>query len=201
MKLSPPQVQLFWREWAAACRVMNWTRNAGLTAAEIDAHRKEFLGRCGFASLTVVDRVAGFTVVLNELKILQGASLRAAQETVDPSLNEARVLCHLILTELIPCLELYVADVRAYLVEVLAHQPRLMRELDLPHLTVAELTRLRFTITARLNARRKEAGDTIHTMKKRAGVPCGCAQCRRPVCAASFIAPLTGPAELVKNPF
>jgi hypothetical protein len=47
MKLSPAQVQHFWREWSVACAIMHWTRADGLAAAEIDAHRKEFLARCG----------------------------------------------------------------------------------------------------------------------------------------------------------
>lgn len=158
---------------------MNWTRAAGLTSAEIDAKRKEFLARCGFKSLTEVDRTAGFTKVLNELIVLQGGTnLKAARETVDPTLNEARVLRHQIAAELIPCLELYIPDVRAYLSEVLASQPRLMRDLDLPQLNAAELTRLRYTINARLNTKRKAAGETIHAMKTRAQVPCNCAQCK-----------------------
>ena len=35
MKLSPPQVSRFWREWSAACRAQEWTGH--LSAAEIDA--------------------------------------------------------------------------------------------------------------------------------------------------------------------
>lgn len=207
MKLSSAQVQLFWREWAATCRVMNWTRDAGLTAGEIDTHRKSFLSRCGFSSLTEVDRVAGFTVVLNELKVIQGTSLRAAQETVDPSLNAARVLRHNILTELVPCLELYVTDVRAYLVGIIEARSRYRktdrpaRDLNLMDLTAVQLKHLQFTIAARLNVKRKESGETIHAMKIRAGVPCGCAKCQRPVLAATFIAPLHGPAEMVERPF
>ena len=124
MKLSPAQVQRFWSEWSVACAVLHWTRADGLTAAEIDARRKEFLARCGFSSLTEVDRVAGFTKVLNELLVLQGASLDAARETMQPSLNQARVLRHQLLTELIPCLELNIADVRAYITEIIEDKTR-----------------------------------------------------------------------------
>jgi hypothetical protein len=214
MILSKDQVKLFWREWPKACQVQGWTRAKGMSAKEIDAKRKEFLQRCGFDSLTKVDRTEGFTRVKNELLILQRPDLKAARETVDPGLNEARVLRHQLLTELIPCLELYVADVRAYLAEALANQDCSMRDLDLMHLSVAQLTRLRFTISARLNAKRKAAGDTGHDMRMKAGVACHCAKCTAlavPQADAqpsdgdstpvTFIAPLHGPAELVGDPF
>jgi hypothetical protein len=66
MKLSTEQVSLFWREWPKACKAMGWTKANGMSAAEIDLKRKEFLLRCGFDSLTKVDRVDGFTKVKNE---------------------------------------------------------------------------------------------------------------------------------------
>ena len=90
MILSSPQVQRFWREWAATCKVMHWTRDAGLTAAAIDAKRKEFLKGCGFDSLTQVDRVDGFTNVLKELQLLQGTDLQAAREADDRGQCQAK---------------------------------------------------------------------------------------------------------------
>jgi hypothetical protein len=65
--------------------------------------RKEFLARCGFNSLTEVDSVAGFTRVLNELLVLQ----------------------------LVPCLELYLADVRGYLTAIIEDKTR-HRQTDRP---------------------------------------------------------------------
>jgi hypothetical protein len=184
MKLSRAQVRRFWREWPAACRVRHWTRADGLPATEIDARRKEFLARCGFDSLTEVDRVAGFTRVLNELLVLQGASLSAARETVEPDRNVARVRRHLIANELIPCLGLYVADARAYLTEIMEDKTRYRktdrpaRGLQLTDLDAEELRQLQFTLAARLNAKRRAAGDSVHGMKLRAGVRCGCTRCR-----------------------
>ena len=184
MNLSASQVQRFWREWAATCKVMSWTRDAGVTAAQIDAKRKEFLRGCGFESLTLVDRTAGFTRVLNELIVLQGSSLKAAQETIEPARNECRILRHQILTDLIPCLELYVEDVRSYIAEIVETKTR-YRRTDRPtkpqtlmDLDAGQLRQVRFTLAARLNTKRGQAGDTIHDMRTRAGLGCTCAVCR-----------------------
>jgi len=210
MILSTDQVSLFWREWPKSCAAQGWTRAKGMSAKEIDTKRKEFLLRCGFQSLKDVDRTHGFTRVKNELTLLQRPDLKAARETVDSSLNEARILRHGILTDLIPCLELYIPDVRAYLAEVLFHQGHQMRDLELMQLSAGRLRRLRFTISARLNEKRKTSGDTIHDMRTKAGLVCTCAKCRAVaasrergagVAMAKFIAPLHGPAELVADPF
>jgi hypothetical protein len=56
MNLTGEQVKLFWREWPKGCRANNWT-----IKAEIEATRKELLIRCGFDSLTKVDRLDGFS--------------------------------------------------------------------------------------------------------------------------------------------
>jgi hypothetical protein len=184
MILSDAQVQRFWREWAKTCQIMNWTREAGMTSAQIDAKRKELLAACGFSSLTKVDRTAGFTKVLNELLVIQGTSLKAAHETIDPSLNEARILRNHILTELVPCLELYVEDVRVFLTQIMEDKTRYRktdrpdRDLNLMDLNAGQLKHMQFTLAARLNDKRKAAGDTIHDMKIKASVPCSCAECR-----------------------
>jgi hypothetical protein len=203
MKLSTDQVKRFWREWPKSCKAMGWTKANGLSADEIDAKRKELIARCGFKSLTEVDRVAGFTKVLNELLVLQGTSLKAAREADDPSINEGRVLRTLILTELVPCLELYIADVRAYIQRIMEDKNRYwkidrpaceMSIMDLDTKPVPSVDRstgelkefpsplkqMMFTLQARLNELRNQSGDTIHDMKIKAGVKCTCAICRKP---------------------
>jgi hypothetical protein len=200
MRLSSAQVDRFWREWSMSCRAMNWTRAAGLSAAQIDAHRKELLAGCGFPSLTVVDRTDGFTKVLHEVIALRGVSLLAAQETVDPYLNKARVLRNQIAAELIPCLELYVENVPAYITTIMEVKNRWWRidrparDITIMDLTAApirkwddkikalkefpsQLEQLQFTLAARLNSLRNKTTDTIHDMRTRAGVPCSCAKC------------------------
>ena len=76
-----------------------------------------------------------------------------------------------------------------------------MRDLKLMQLTAPQLRRLRFTISARLNEKRKASGDTIHDMRTKAGVKCQCAKCSRPVSSTKYLAPVSGPAELVADPF
>jgi hypothetical protein len=206
MNLTAPQVQRFWREWARACKAQGWTRAAGMSAAEIDVKRKEFLARCGFDSLTKVDRVDGFTKVLNELLILVGESVAAGIESEDLTINRARVLRNQILTEIIPCLELYVEDLRGYLTAIMEDKNRWWK-IDRPARDISimdldakpifrrdkktgelkqwpsQLEQFQYTLSARLNVKRNEAGDTIHQMKTKAHVPCHCSQCgpRRPV--------------------
>lgn len=181
---------------------MSWTREAGLTAADIDAKRKEFLAGCGFDSLTKVDRVNGFTKVLSELLVLQGTSLQAGLEADDQTINKARVLRHQIASEIIPCLELYIEDVPGYLRSIMEDKNRWWK-IDRPACDItildldakpiwkrdkktgkmrpwpSQLEQLQYTLAARLNDKRNEAGHTIHDMKIRAGVPCGCSKCQR----------------------
>lgn len=224
MKLSTAQVQRFWREWPKSCKAMGWTKANGLSAAEIDQKRKEFLVRCGFNSLTEVDRVDGFTRVLKELQVLQGTDLKAGIEAGDLSINLARTLRHQILTELVPCLELYVADVRAYMTEIMQDKNRWwkidrpVREMTIMDLDAkpifhtdratgelkpwpSQLEQLRYTLAARLNTLRGDAGDTIHEMKLKAKVPCVCALCRgtrleSPVEADELVPALAADPEL-----
>lgn len=207
MKLSPEQVRRFWREWPKSCQAMGWTRERGLTAAQIDAHRKEFLARCGFTSLTLVDRVDGFTKVLKELLVLQGTDLQAACEADDGSINKARTIRYHLLNELVPCLELYIPDVREYMTSILEDNRRWWkldrptRDITMMDLNAIQLEKFRYTLSARLNDKRKTAGDTIHDMKIKAGVRCVCAPCER---ARMFAAP--APTEVPKedlagNPF
>jgi len=200
MNLSPAQVQRFWREWPKSCKAMNWTKAAGLSATEIDAKRKEFLLRCGFDSLTKVDRVDGFTKVLKELLVLQGVDVDAGIESEDLTINKARTIRHFILTDLVPCLELYLPDVRGYMTSIMEDKNRWwkidrpVRDITLMHLDAkpvhrwdvktksmkdfpSQLEQMKWTLAARLNTLRGEAGHTVHQMRTSAGLSCTCAAC------------------------
>ena len=179
---------------------MGWTKANGMSAAEIDAKRKEFLLRCGFDSLTKVDRVDGFTKVLKELLVLQGTDLNAAIESEDLTINKARTIRNFIVSDLVPCLELYIADVRSYLTSIMEDKNRWWK-IDRPACDItlmdldakpvhrfdvktksmkdfpSQLEQLKWTLAARLNTLRNESGDTIHTMRTRAGLGCSCAAC------------------------
>ena len=177
MKLSTDQVRWFWREWSKSCKAMDWTRANGLSAGEIDSKRKEFLANCGFSSLTKVDKTAGFTKVIHELIVLQGVSLKSAGETVDPSLNEARILRNQICGEIIPALEIYVEHAISYIGAILKNR---FRGIALEGLNAAQLRMFRDTLNARVHMFRKKAGHSLHQMKTLAGVPCDCAECAQP---------------------
>lgn len=202
MKLSKKQLSSFWQLWSQACRAMRWTAAAGMTAEEIDTKRKVFLLGCGFDSLKDVDQLDGFTKVKNELIVLMGTSLKAGQEACDPTLNQARVLRNQILTEIIPCLEVYRGEkLRDDLTKVMEDKNRWwkidrpVREMTLMDLDAkpifrkdrasgelrdfgSQLHQMQWTLSRWLNTLRNAAGDSIHEMRMKASVPCTCAICR-----------------------
>jgi hypothetical protein len=112
MLLSKLQVTTFWRLWAKACKSQGWDQ---LPKDQTEAKRHELLSSCGFASLTEVDRVGGFTQVKNRIEVLIGTSVQAGMEVGDECLNQGRVMRHLIRTDLVPCLALYEEHPEAYL--------------------------------------------------------------------------------------
>jgi hypothetical protein len=190
MILTAAQQHVFWRLWQAACRAQGWTRAAGWSESEITGQRREFLRRCGFESLTQVDRTNGFTRVKNELTLLTRPDLNAARETTDPALNRARVLRHVIRARLLPCLGLF-EDAEAYLATICAgffqrlsafNRPATLEDLDAhpgPDGKASELDQVMMTLSARVDAKRRRAGMTVHDMRIAADVPCDCARCTR----------------------
>lgn len=199
MLLSKSQSQRFWREWSAACRYQGWKET--LSADEIDAKRKELLARCGFKSLTLVDKTSGFDRVLAELRALQD-DLQRTVETEDPTIGAARRFRAVILQEIIPCLALYEDDANVYLTTVISglvrwnKTDRPERDPTLEDLDAkptfkksasgqwregpSKLEQAMMTLNARLHTKRRDAGDTIHDMKLRAGVACDCKICSQP---------------------
>lgn len=182
--------------WYGACEVQGWNpddRDFRL------AKLSEIVGR-KLESTSDIERVNEFTKVKNELLILQRVHLQAALEGSDTTENRARVLRHQIVTELIPCLELYVEDVRGYITAIMEDKNRWWKidrparditimDLDAkpifrtdkgtgqPRQWPSQLEQLQFTLAARLNEKRKAAGDSIHDMKLKAHLPCACAKC------------------------
>jgi len=200
MKLSAAQVQFFWREWPKACKAQCWTKERGFTAADIDAKRKEMLARVGFNSLTEVDRVKGFTRVKNELLILKGKNIQAGIEGHTQHENDKRVLINFIVTDQIPCLELYVEDSMAYMTAILEDKNRWWK-IDRPNRQIrledldakpifkwdaktqsmrefpSQLHQIQYTLSARINTFRNESNHTVHEMRTLAGLRCKCSVC------------------------
>lgn len=198
MILAPKQVKEFWCLWPQACRANNWTKDGGMSAAAIDAKRKEILRECGFESLTEVDRTDGFTKVKNKLLILIGVDVKAGTEDQDPTENKGRTHRYVIAKEIIPCLALYEEDVTGYVASVIAgltrhyKTDRPERPPTLEDLSAKPTFKKRggkwikgpsqalqalMTLSARLDDKRKAAGDTVHDMKIKAGLECDCARC------------------------
>ncbi|MDE2099079.1 MAG: hypothetical protein KGL39_17630 [Patescibacteria group bacterium] len=207
MILSKSQQQRFWREWAAACRAQGWTRADGWSEAQIDSQRHQLLQECGFDSLTEVDRTAGFDKVLAALQTLQSL-LDGALEAEDPTIGESRRIRHVIVTELLPCLALYEPSPTGYLqtvitghirwnktdrparpptLEDLTTQPIVRREPPCYELKAgpSQLHQVLMTLTARLDAKRREFGHTVHDMRRGAGLECHCKRCAAQRAAAA----------------
>jgi len=213
MLISKDQFKSFWRLWAQACRANGWTARNGMSQAEIDAKRKDLLRRCAFDSLTLVDRVDGFTKVKNELIVLGGISVDAGIEAGDQSINKARTLRHFIRTERLPCLAVYLDanhGANEYLQSIITAQSRWdktdrpERPIALDDLDAAQLNRVIITLSARIQSKRVAAGDTVHDMHWKAQVhDPKCKQCVQAAAAVRVLqAPRPAP-ELVEsnNPF
>lgn len=214
MNLSPGQISTFWRLWPQACRMQGWPK------AEHESQRKEFLLRCGFRSLTEVDKLDGFTKVLRELEILIRPSINSAREADDLTINRARTIRWVIRNEILPCLALYKADPQSFLDEIINdrfNKLRRFEKLTLDDLdarpipftdrrgklveTDSQLDQVRMTVNARLNTLRNEAGDTIHEMKIRAQVKCTCSRCLKAVASVTLDAVLEEEIPSEKIPF
>jgi len=191
--------------WYGACKAKGWDPQDKELRLRV---LSQIVGH-PLASSSDIERITEFTKVKNELLIMQGVSLQAGIEGSDTTANDARVLRNQILTEIIPCLELYVSDIRGYLTEIMADKNRWWKidrpvrditvmDLDArpiirpdkqtgePRQFPSQLKQLQFTLSARLNEKRKKAGHTIHQMRLAAGLQCYCTKCvrRRPVSVA-----------------
>ncbi len=167
--------------WSAVCKDRGW--KASDKALRLATFSK-LVGR-PLRSTNDVERIHECTKLMKELKTLLGVDLKAAREADDLSINAARVLRNQILTQLVPCLELYIADVAGYMAEIVEDKNRWWkidrpaRGMTLMDLDAGQLKQMQFTLSARLNAKRKAADETIHEMKIRANVFCACAKCSK----------------------
>lgn len=212
MQLTQAQLTLWWRSWAAACRTQGWTREAGLSSAQIDAKRREIMAALGYRSLTEIDN-AGFDRLLARVRTLAD-NLRGAIDEVRPSNTHARRLLWKI-EWLTKCLALYLGGkdrAEAYVRSICADKfewkdnlPRNYYALSAeraPGKEDSELDHLRITLTARLNGRtglRAQAGDTVHDMCTKAGVLCACEPCKD-ARATARRARLAGPMKPAGKP-
>lgn len=177
--MTPAQTKLYWREWAAVRRID--------PAADRHALHRQALGReVSSKALTnrQLDAVLGvFRSVSRPADV--GAQLR--QE------DQERTRHLFAIEQLLRCVALY-RDADAYLARVIKEKFRGATSLDAlgdkPRIRCrpgstdlqegdSDLQMLRFTLAARLNVLRDEAGDSIHGMKAKAGVRCDCSVCMK----------------------
>lgn len=167
--------------WTSVCKDRGW--KSGDRALRLSTFSK-LVGR-SLASTNDVERIQECTKLMKELQVMLGVSVQAAREADDLSINAARVLRNQILTQLVPCLELYIADVAAYMAQIMEDKNRWWKierpttGMTLMDLNASQLKQMQFTLSARLNAKRKAAGQTIHEMKIEAGVHCNCSPCNK----------------------
>ncbi len=174
--------------WTKVCKDRGWkTSDRALRLATIG----KFIGR-DLATLDDIGRLDECTKVMAELEAMLGVSLRAAQESIDPSRNRKRNWKWLIANEALPCLAIYpleapMGDVGAYqyLVKVMTDKSRYRKtdrpdsEPTLEDFDARTVEQIYWTLNARLNDKRKAAGHTGHDMCVAASVRCKCAKCRR----------------------
>lgn len=213
--MTPSQTSLYWRLWGQACRAQGWTTKQGMTSAQIDAQRKRVHRvLLGVESSSEIDKDEGFTKIKEHLLDLANV---INTNTAD---NPRRTSLWRIRHELLPCLALYEPDLDGYLKKLFADRFKLFQGVstieDLSTQTrfvngeekPSPMEMLKFTLTARIQTKRKESGDTGHIMKMRARVACDCKLCggRVPALPQSEPVHIDQPAEelvgaATNNPF
>jgi len=197
MTVTAAQVKTIQILWTRVCKDRGWkSSDKPFRLTQFS----EIVGR-PLTSTTEVGRIDECTKLMKTLKAMLGVDVKAARESDDLTINQARVLRNQILTELVPCLELYIGDVAGYMAAIMEDKNRwwkidrptrgmTLMDLDAKPTfrmdrrtgqTVempSQLSQMQFTLAARLNTLRKEAGDTVHDMRTKARLNCTCAVCR-----------------------
>lgn len=202
MTITATQRTALMKLWSRVCQNRVWkTSDRDFRLAEFG----KIIGR-PITSADEIGRIDECTRLMKELKSMLGVDLQAAREAEDLTINQARVLRTQMLTEIIPCLELYrgeklTADLAGIMEDKnrwwkLDRPVRGMTLMDLDARPIyrtdratgkqkymgSQLSQIQWTLSRWLNQLRNEAGDTIHEMKKKSQVKCTCSICvpRRP---------------------
>ena len=120
MTITPAQRFSIMRRWQQVCKDRGWK------SSDRDPRLQTFgelVGRA-IASTDEVVRIDECTRLMKGLTAMVGVSLQAAREADDPSINLGRVLRNQIAGELIPCLELYIQDIPAYITTIIEAKSR-----------------------------------------------------------------------------
>ena len=205
--------------WPAACRAQGWDKDDRDLRLRVlsDAVKRPLESASDLDNRGDIDDVKSHLQALTD-------NLAAAVETGDRTIGEARRLRHVILAEKIPCLALYEENSAGYLQTIITGlvrwnktdrptRPPTLDDLDAkptfkrrpPVYELREgpsqLAQALMTINARLHAKRKAAGHTIHDMKVAAKVPCTCTRCARAAAASPVPAAAEPPPVEIECPF
>lgn len=184
--MTKPQRARFFGDW--------WPRIAALRKVHVNNRdaRHDLFEEAGLGRISAgdIDHLRGFDVLKARcLAILQDTNVNAQlRQQAQPT---RRKLTRLEFT--LRCLALYVTDVEAYVAHICLDKFGTPDRHDLSdrrppprengEIRPSQVEQLVMTLSGRLNGRkglRNQAGDTLHDMKLKAGLPCDCTACSIP---------------------
>jgi bacterioferritin-associated ferredoxin len=120
MTINTAQRTSIMKTWGKVCKDRGWKQSDRTLRL---ATFSKLIGR-EIASTDEIERIDECTKLMKELKAMLGVDTNAAREADNLYINRARVLRNVILTELIPCLEIYVEDVQGYITAIMEDKNR-----------------------------------------------------------------------------
>ena len=209
--MTAEQKSYLLRLWSDACKYQGWTSANGVNSKMVDDLRKRETEKVFGEprSWKTIHWRAEYGRIKNHFLFLAG-NVKGTVETDRPDLDEKRRLLAFIAADLKPSLALYrpperyIQDIlrdghRIYsglkTIEDLSAHPRPPKEGE-SEPRPSQLRCLVYTLSARINTLRNEAGDTIHDMRTRAGVVCTCAACTRGRTANEVAAEILAESDL-----
>lgn len=189
---TPQRITLMADWWPKACRAQGWNKNDKAKRLEVlsAAVKRDVTSANELNATSDIDAVKAHLGML-------ASNVAATIETDRPDIGRARRLRNTIGDQL-KCLALYHENAPAWLASVIRdkfkHGSRVMpltaddlsaepvyftdRKTGKPREIPSQLDQIVMTLSRAIQAKRKEQGDTLHTMKTRAGIHCGCRTCR-----------------------
>jgi hypothetical protein len=175
--------------WPKACEAQGWDSSDR-------AKKLEVIGKILGHTITTTNEILtndDFDLVKRELGYLAD-NVQSTKETLNPAEGRARRLREQIQDQ-VKCLGLYHPNPRGYLQTIVYDKfSKLGWGAGIDTLTAdpifrpnsegvmkegpSQLDQIVMAMGRGIQMRRKAAGDSVHTMKIKAGVPCDCSQCR-----------------------
>ncbi len=190
---TPQRITLMADWWPKACRAQGWKQSDRALRLRV---LSEAVKR-PLASASELNNVDDVTAVKAHLRMLADDVAKTI-ETDHPEIGRARVL-RVAIGDQLKCLGLYHPNPAGFLAEIIKDkfkhgsrvEPLTLDDLHAVPFTVTNCTtgrkfviegqlgQVQLTLARAIQAKRTEAGHSLHEMKIRAGVECTCAKCRR----------------------